>query len=311
MDLASKIKEILKQAEIYAAQGLFVEARDNYRGVIDLLQAQPRVKDREKILKSLNAKVEAMKARIRKVEGAAPPPVLSPEVQALIKKLFSFSLSDDPDHVALDGAVALTKFGQYGSAIGEFEDLLGRPTVRLAAAKNILRCHLAADEIPAATEKYRGWIGDPRFDSELLGKLHAFLQSLLEQKGSAVELPEPPRILQSEMLPTLQVEAPDEVLDINGVRIQISEGPSKGLYVDYDVSFQSGNVISILVSEQDAEVLNILQLGEILSNVELTAAVAIFKGSAKVMAKNRIKVGPRSGFFNVDLKIRAFAVSCG
>ncbi|HDI60798.1 MAG TPA: hypothetical protein ENF48_10695 [Desulfobacteraceae bacterium] len=311
MDLASKIKGTLKQAEIFAAQGLLVEARDNYRSLIELLQAQPRIKDREKLIKSLAAKVEKMEARIRKVESAEPPPVLSPEIQALIKRLFSFSQSDDPDHVALDEAVALTKFGQYASAMAEFEILLNRPSVRLAAAKNILRCHLAAQDVPAAVEQYRRWLEDPRFDPELQAKLYGFLQSMLEQQGKGVDLPEPPDILPSEMLPTLQIEAPDEVLDINTVRIQIPEGPSKGLYVDYDVSFQSGNVISILVSETDTEVLKALQLGEILPNVEMTATVAIFKGSAKVMAKNRIKVGPRSGYFNVDLKIRAFAVSCG
>lgn len=311
MDLASKIKGILKQADIYATQGLFVEARDSYGSVIELLQAQPRVKDKEKLIKSLEAKVEAMAARILKVECAEPPPVLSPEVQTLIKRLFSFSQSDDPDHIALDEAVALTRFGQYASAVTEFETLLNRPAVRLSAAKSILRCHLAVDDLPAATEQYSRWLEDPRFDPELQVRLHGFLQSLLEQKGAGADLPEPANILQSDMLPTLQIEAPDEVLDINAVRLQIPEGPSKGLYVDYDVSFQSGNVISILISEVDAEVLKTLQLGEILANVELTAAVAIFKGSAKVMAKNRIKVGPRSGYFNVDLKIRAFAVSCG
>jgi tetratricopeptide (TPR) repeat protein len=311
MDLASKIKGILKQAEIYSTQGLFVEARDNYRSVIELLQTQPRVKDKEKLIHGLEAKVEAMEGRIRKVEGAAPPPVLSPEIQALIKRLFSFSQSEDPDHIALDEAVALTKFGQYASAMDEFEILLNRPQVRLSAAKNILRCHLAAQNIPAATDQYRRWLDDPRFDPELQAKLHGFLQALLEQKGEGADLPDPPNLLQSEMMPTLQIEAPDDVLDINAVRIQIPEGPSKGLYVDYDVSFQSGNVISILIPEVDTEVLKVLQLGEIISNVELTAAVAIFKGSAKVMAKNRIKIGPRSGYFNVDLKIRAFAVSCG
>jgi tetratricopeptide (TPR) repeat protein len=309
MDLAAKIKKMLKQAEIYSTQGLSEEARDNYRNIIELLQRQPRVKDKEKLIRKLSAKVAEMESRMRKVEGATPLPALSAEIQALIKQLFSFSRSNDPDHIALDGAVALTKFGQYTSAMADFEVLLNRPPVRLSAAKNILRCHLAAEDIPAAVDQYRRWIDDPRFDTELHAKLYAFLQSLMEQKGESVHLPEPSNIFKSEMLPSPQIEAPEEVLDINAVRIRVPEGPSKGLFFDYDVSFQSGNVISILISEKDAEVLKVIQRGEILSDVELTAAVAIFKGAAKVMAKNRIRVGPRSGYFNVDLKIGRFAVS--
>ena len=95
----------------------------------------------------------------------------------------------------------------------------------------------------------------------------------------------------------------DEVIDITAVSLQIEGKDKKTRRLEYEVSFQSGNLISILLSEREKEVYDAFRVGETLDNVELTSPMAIFKGTAKIMEKNQIKVGPRKGCFSVGMKI--------
>jgi hypothetical protein len=306
MDLATKIKGLLKEADIYRTQGLFTEARDNYRSVIEMVRAHPQVKNREKLLDGLALKLGAVEAQIDKVESAPLNPQLSDDTQGLIKKLFGFSQAADEDNAALDGAIALTKFGQYPRALAEFEALLERESVRLVAAKNILRCHLATEDLEAATDQYGRWLEDPRFGPDMMVKIRAFLETLLDQKDVHIVLPEPTVVGPSAPSLMVEVEEPeeDDVLDISAVRFEVPHGPQKGQSIEYEVSFQSGNVISILINERDKPLVQALRLGDTIADVELTSAVAIFNGTATVMTKNQIKVGPRKGCFSIDLKIK-------
>jgi hypothetical protein len=178
--------------------------------------------------------------------------------------------------------------------------------VRLVAAKNILRCHLAADDLAAATDQYGRWLKDARFEAEVLGKIRSFLVNLLSQRNADIPLPEPIESGQPTATLMVDIDEPDEdeVLDISAVRFMIPRGAREGKFADYEVSFQAGNIISILIAERDKIVIEALQMGETIADVELTSAVAIFNGTAKVLAKNQIKVGPRKGCFSIDLQIK-------
>lgn len=306
MDLAQKIKSLLKGADIYREQGLLIEARENYRNARQLIEAHPQIKNRDKLLQGLAAKLDSLDQQIHTVENAPITHEVSEDTQALIKRLFAFSPDQDEDSAALDGAIALTKFGQYGRAMKEFEALLDRESVRLVAAKNMLRCHLATDAVDNATAQYAGWLDDPRFDPDSLVKIRSFLQMLLRKKQVEVTLPEPAPVDEEAPLIELPIEEPadDEVLDISAVTFQVATGPRKGNPLKYEVSFQSGNVISILIAAKEKDVVEALKVGDVLADVELTSPVAIFNGTAQIMEKNQIKVGPRQGCFSVDLKIK-------
>ena len=71
------------------------------------------------------------------LERELESPALSPNAQELIKKLFSFSDKKDKDEAALEGAIALAKFGQFESALAEFSELIKKDSIRVIAAKNI------------------------------------------------------------------------------------------------------------------------------------------------------------------------------
>ncbi len=305
MDLATKLKSLIKSAEVYQTQGLFSEARQHYGKAREMIAALPQIKNQDVLLRNLDQKLNRLDTQIKRIERAPLTPEISPESQTLIKRLFSFSASESPENAALQGALALVQFGQYNRAIREFEALLDSPGIRFAAAKNILRCALNTDDPRSAVKHYQQWIGGRRFDAEMMGKLKRFLENLLPQKGIAADLAEPEQATLGITLIELPQEVPEEeeVIDITAVSFDFVGRDRKKQRLEYEVSFQSRNLISILLTEREKEVFEALQLGETIGEVELTSPIAIFKGTAKIMEKNQIKVGPRKGCFSVGLKI--------
>ncbi len=305
MDLAAKLKSLIKSADVYQSQGLLSEARQHYQHARRLIDAHPQVKNRAALLQHLDVRISRLDARLRTLEKSPLTPEVAPQDQALIQRLFSFGDAENPEQAALQGILALVQFGQYSRAIQQFSVLLDRPAIRFVAAKNILRCGLNGDDPQTAVRQYGQWLADPRFDPEMLGKLKRFLENLLPQKGISATLPDPDHATLGITLVEMSADNPadQDVIDITAVSFQITGRDRKVRRLEYEVSFQSGNLISILIDEREKEVFEALRLGETLAEVELTSPMAIFKGTAKIMEKNQIKVGPRKGCFSVGLKI--------
>ena len=73
---------------------------------------------------------------IAEVRSAPTTLDLSPQLQNLIKRLFTFSKTKEVG--AIEGAIALAKFGQYEEAVNELQKLLKDGVLPTVAAKNIL-----------------------------------------------------------------------------------------------------------------------------------------------------------------------------
>ena len=143
MDIKKQLKAMLQEAEIYRVQGLIVEAREKYAGAYNFIKGISNLKNKSSLLGAINQKIQALEKSKDKVEKGPDSPELSKKAQDLIKNLFAFSENKDADSAALEGAVALAKFGQFDRALSELNTLLSKEGVRVEAAKNILRCHLA------------------------------------------------------------------------------------------------------------------------------------------------------------------------
>ena len=143
MNLIKKIKILLKEAEIFHSQGLLDEAMGKYNKATELIKSDEQLKSSKKLIHGISEKISALKKDLTKVHEAPKKPDVSTKVQNLIKKMFLFSAKKDEDTIALDGAIALAKFGQYNKALKEFNELLKKDSLRVVAAKNILRCHMA------------------------------------------------------------------------------------------------------------------------------------------------------------------------
>jgi len=298
-----KIKSLLQQAEVYKKQGLLNEAKIKYDFVKELIQNNDAFQNKQKLIESLDKKIAGLNNKIKTVESAPVKPEMSQHVNELIKKLFSFSSKEkSEDDAALEGAIALAKFGQFEGALKEFKKLIEVESQRVSAAKNILRCHLEMGSVDHANQQLGEWQENEQlFSSDQLDKINVFYNDVLDKKGLKKETP----LTEEQSYSPEDEETDEEFLDISAVAIAFDNGPNKGEQVELDVSFQSGNVISLIVSSKDEHLIENLKVGVRLDDVHFYSPVAIFRGSGVVSAKTQIKSGPKKGDYSLDIKIES------
>jgi tetratricopeptide (TPR) repeat protein len=302
MDIKAGLEQQLKVAELYKAQGLYTEAKKAYDMALDIVQANPRIKNRDQIQSIIVQKIKELKLVSEKVESAPATPEMTPQVQTLIKNLFSFSADADPDVTALEGAVALAKFGQVERAVFEFNSLLKRDSVRVAAAKNILRCYQLLSLPEKAVDIYQEWLSNTLFSPTELLQVRHFLEAMFKRDGNILlrirdSLPEDKSISDH---PKLE---PPDVLDIGSIVINLDNGPLKGKPIELDVQLQARNTVSLFIESKEKSLLDNLNVGFRLKNIQFNSTVAIFRGEGVISAKALINSGPKQGEYHLDIKI--------
>ena len=312
MNIVDKLKALLKEAELYHTMGLLNESLGKYQNAIDLIEGNEQLKSRPNLMAGVTNKRNALEKDMQKVEEATDTPEVSEKVQDLIKQLFAFPAHKDDDAAALDEAIALAKFGQYERAITEFNGLLKKDSVRVTAAKNIVRCHMAQTSADAAIEQYEQWLSSGIFAQGELNKLRFFLKGLLKKEGIKTELPTAAAPADASKTPAempagdepmveIEMDDDDEVIDINSIAITVGDGSTKEL----DVTFQSGNVISMLIAYKDKDLIEFFNEGDKLDDIQFNSAIAIFNGSGVVATKTKIESGPRRGDYSIDIRIES------
>lgn len=309
MDIKQRIKTVLQEAEIYRSQGLISEAHAKYQNAIGIINSIENLKNKESLLKAITEKVRALNTTKEKVDKGPTTPELSKKAQDLIKNLFTFSDNKDEDAAALEGAVALAKFGQFDRALNDLNALLEKDTIRVEAAKNILRCHLASSSAEEAVNQYHQWHAGDLFQPQQLETVRGYLEDILQKRGIEAALPSPMGIVAAtpDAEPSLDIDAPveseEEFLDITSIGITFDSGPRKGKMVEFDVNFQSGNTLSLIISKKDSELIEGLAAGMKLKEVQFFSPIAIFNGAGVVVSKTQIKTGPKQGDFCLDIRI--------
>ncbi len=314
MNIARKIKTLLQEAELYHSQGLLDEAMEKYNNATEIILNNEQIKSRQNLIDNISKKILALKEDIKKIEKAPKKPEVSAKVQDLIKKMFSFSPDKDEDAKALDGAIALAKFGQFKRAILEFNELLKKDPLRVVAAKCMLRCHMALSSVDEAVAQYEQWLSDDIFSTNQLDKLRVFFESILTKEGIEKTLPRrktPADNIEFEMemvgIDGVQVKVPEiedyETLDINSIGITMDSGPQEGQVVEFKVRFQLGNVISLLIPGRDKDLIENFKAGDVLNDIQYYSTVALFSASGIVISIKEIKVGPRRGDYCVDIEV--------
>ncbi len=308
MDIKQQLKALLQEAETYRTQGLISEAHLRYTDAADLVKSIGKLKNRDSLLNAITEKMEALDSTKKKVDTGPATPELSKKAQDLIKNLFAFSENKDKDSAALEGAVALAKFGQFDRAVIELNELLQKDTIRVEAAKNILRCHLASTSAEEAVAQYHQWFSDDRFQPGQLETIRTYLDEILQKRGVQVDLPsaiehvdKPDADMVFEAEAAAEME--EEFLDITSIGITFDSGPRKGKIVEFDVNFQSGNMLSLIISKQEQDLIEGLSAGMKLQDVQYFSPIAIFNGAGLVTSKTQIKAGPKQGDFCLDVRI--------
>ena len=302
MNIAQQIKGLIREADIYNSQGLYIEAKGKYRDVAKLFPKNAQLKNNDNLLNAISQKIAALEKKIKSLDEIGEHQEISKKGQDLIKKLFSLSGEESQNTVELEGAITLAKFGQFERALKDFFDLLKDDSVRVVAAKNVLRCQIALSSLDAAVAQFQQWLINDIFSSAQLKRVRLFLQDMLDKKGMNITLPE---VLgeDTESEQSKEQDPLDDVLDISSIGIIFDSGPRKGSIVEYDVSFQSGNMISLIISSKDKEWVDGISAGHKLEDIQFYSPIAMFTGSGLVSSKTEIKSGPKKGDYCLDIKI--------
>ncbi len=321
MSIKEQIKSILQEAEIYRVQGLLNEAMIKYKIAAELVEKNVKQESRQSLIDGITKKIELLKGTILKYNDPEKTPEMPVEIQNLIKDKFAFSA--DKESAVLEGAIALSKFGQYERAITEFSELLKNDSLRLVAAKNILRCYFANSSVDGALSKYEQWLKSGLFHEGQIEKIRFFLENLLKDKGIERELPIADVPEEKTVFEKATIEKPvsgkglmtdipqqeeaeeDEFLDVNSVGIEITDGPQKGKEIVLDVAFQSGKSVSLIIPGREKTLIETFKVGLKLDNVQFYSPIAILNGSGVISAFTKIASGPKMGSFSLDLKISA------
>jgi tetratricopeptide (TPR) repeat protein len=304
MDFKSRLTGMLREAEIYGSQGLFRESLQKYIEARDLIEKNAKIKNRSSLIEAIAKKIQTVEKSVEEVDQAPAASQMSSQEQDLVKKLFAYSAGRDRDTLELEGALALAKFGQFKRALDEFKLLQQKDTLRLAASKNIIRCYMAMSDTAGAVEEYARWLEGALFSRRQLAHLEAFFQNIIDKRSLDVSLPATSIAdeAESEVMETDEL-AEDEIIDISSIVIYFESGPHAGKQLAVDVSFQTGNVISLLISSRDEELIEDLDVGVKLNNLQFFSPIAIFKGSGVVSAKTKIASGPKQGDYSLDIRI--------
>ncbi|MDJ0722753.1 MAG: tetratricopeptide repeat protein [Desulfobacterales bacterium] len=331
MGAAAQIKTLLKEADLYQQQGLLNEAKERYKKATEILKANADIANGQELIKSIVKKVVALNQAINRINDATTKPEVSGQKQDLIKNLFSGVREGDGGQRDLEGAIALAKFGQFDRALSEFDRLLADNTVRVAAAKNIIRCCIELEDLDQAVKRFAAWVKDDGFKDSELKKIRFFLDNRLRNLDHDCTLPERTPVLEVEdievdhqasdktsegpagFVDEVEAESVDfdselelheeEFLDINSVGIQLPAGGPKGQMFEFDVSFQTGNSINLIIPSTEKTLLKELKAGTKLPEMQFFSPIAILNGSGVVTSKTRIKSGPKEGDYSLDITI--------
>ncbi len=293
----AQIVSLVKGAEIYRRHGLYAEAREKYLEALSLLSAQSDMPNQVAVKEMVEKRIRLVNEGIAEAARPEEPPELSPSVQDLIKHLFS----GKNEGAVFEGAVALMKFGQYKRAIEEFERLMAEGIQPLVAARNIVNCSLLTGSPPEDTvERFRRW-GEKKLltERELL-YMQDFFQSKLMERGIDTKLNFPLKRSAGERHERDEDETDPE---ISTMTIDFEDGRLKGRSEELKVSFQFGNVLSILVPSSQKTLIQALAPGAKLYSMGFYSPIAFFRGKGKITARSLIKQGPNKGDYLIDITI--------
>lgn len=302
MGIENQIKALLKEAEVYRSQGLFDEAREKYNSVAELIQKNEQLKNRQRLLDGVSKKISTLESQLDRDEKVLRSYKMSTKEEQLVKSLFSQPRKKGVSE--LEGAIALATLGQFEKALVEFNKLMNKASLRVVVAKNILRCHIGRSALDDAVAQYEQWLSSGFFSSAQLENIRTFLQGILKKKGMEKTLPAPKEPAAKKPADVKGDETPEaECLDVSLIGITLDSGPRKGELIELDVNFQKGNIVSVLIPSGNADVIDSLEVGLRLNEVECSSAFAVFRSAATVSEKTRIESGPRQGDYMVDIKI--------
>jgi tetratricopeptide (TPR) repeat protein len=295
------IRRLLKEADLYRTQGLLSDAKSKYGQILSVIGKSKTLADNKDLIVGVKTKIRAVDKSLNELRDTPEKPELSGDLQNLIKKLFTFSQTKEA--AAIEGAVALAKFGQYEQALKEFHKLLEQGVLPVVTAKNMIKCYTALKSPKAAVAQFAKWKTRDFFSTEDLKYIRTFLKTSLEKEGFKTEIPE---VETKPALPSKAKKKKEETfLEISAISIHLQGGPLEGQTMDFDVHFQSANTVTVLIPSVQKNLADTLIPGTRLSDIQCYSPITVFKSTGTVSGTAKIKQGPRQGDYTLDITIDA------
>lgn len=299
MSEKDRIKRLLKEAEVYRTQGLLSDSKNKYVEVLSLVGKNALLSKNRQLVDGVKSKIRAVEKSIRELRERPDKPELTQDMQKLIKKLFTFSRTKEA--AAIEGAVALAKFGQYDQALNEFHILLEQGVLPVITAKNIIRCYVAQRKPEAAGEQYAKWLSRDLFSFEELKQLRGFIQGTMKKEGMEVNLPE---VTARPRKPS-RAKTEETFLEISAISVHLQGGALRDQTFDFEVQFQSANTVTVHLPSSRREVAEFLSPGTRLDDIQCYSPITVFRSSGTVAGTATIKHGPKQGDYTLDITIDA------
>jgi hypothetical protein len=298
MSEVDRVKSLVREADFYRSQGLLEQAKTKYADALFLVQKNEAIKNKASVIDSLKKRISAVDENLNEIEKASDIPVLNKDLQKLISNLFSFS--KDKDIAAVEGAIALAKFGQYEMAFIEFQRLIDERIQPLMAAENMLRCQMYFISPERVFEQFKKWTLYPSFTKNELNTLREFISKMFEKEGVKLQLPAAQLTLPED---SKKEAASEPMIEISSIGIRVKDKLGREKEVEMDVTFQTGNILSFIVKADKTELINHLIPGTKLPLIQCYSFISIFQSKGSVTDKKLIPSGPRKGDYAFDLTI--------
>lgn len=299
MNLKETIQTLFREIEVYQSHSLFEEAMEKCRRLAKLIEQNDRIKNRQELLGIVAKKIQALKKESRKLEDAAATAQMTSKEQELVKKLFAFSEEPDEDSALWEGATALLIFGQFKKALSEFQKLIGKDSLRVDAAKNILRCHIGLSSLDEAISQYQQWLSSGRFQAREMQSIRSLLQDILEKKGIHQTLSKP---VDSKAADEEKTEE-ETFIDIMSIQLPSQFRQIVGRDVVLDVSYQRGHLISMIIPKKDQTLVDKFKNGLKIDDVQLFSPAVVFRSACLVSAVNQIMTGPQKEGYALVMQV--------
>jgi tetratricopeptide (TPR) repeat protein len=291
------IKQTLKEADLYRSQGLLADAKKKYLESLRVIGKNEQLMKHQELINAIHSKIKAVDKALTEIKESPAIPELSKDLLHLIKKLFTFSQTKEA--AAIEGAVALAKFGQYEQALIEFQKLLEEGILPVVTAKNIIRCYISLKAPNAAIAQFDKWRSRNLISGQDLKYVRSFLISSLEKEGIKAQIAE----VEKTPGPVKPGKKEEVFLEISAITVGFDGGRLKGQALDFDVHFQSANTVSIVIPAAQKNLADAFQPGTRLASIQCYSPITVFRTSGMVTGRDKIKQGPRQGDFTVDITI--------
>ena len=301
LEIIQEIQKRLLEIETYRSHSLFKGALIRCQQLEAFIQKTPAVTAKHAFIVKITRKIEQIETELKAFSDLYETAKMSPEDQALVHKLFTTGKGGEAS-AAFEAATALLVFGQRDAALKAFKALLATDTHRVAAAKNIIRCHLGEGQVQAAVDEYLGWLKNDGLPPRELDAVRIFLQAVLTKKGFRQQLPEPMIIEEIEAVEA-EPEPEEEDGDLLSIVLPYVGKRFRKSQVILDVNFQSGNMINCILPKSKANIVAFFKPGSIFHDVQINATNTISFSSIRLVEVSKISEGKHTGSTTITMEV--------